>query len=333
MKAIVFNSLKTAHYEDVCDPKILLGEVLIEVHAAGLCGSDINKIKDPEINLEGKILGHEISGRIIDSKSNRDVVGKRISMNPIISCGNCIYCEFDQTQLCENIIVIGRDVAGGFAEYISVPENNIRELGDEVSYEEGCLTDMVACALHAYNLSGAPKQKKAVIIGDGPAAMVLAQILSDSKNDVLLFGKHEYNLSIMKTLGVDSIHFDYKQRVEKNSSHLVFDMVGGRQDAVIIEAIRLVAPRGKIVSFGVYPEGYAAKIFARELFYKEASLIGSNAHGTWHGVSEFDSALQLISSKKISLKHVLANTLPLHEFNKGLNLKYSHKCIKQVYTL
>ena len=123
MKALVYTDHETLTYRDEIDASAKEGEELIKVRAAGICGSDMHAYHGlDERRIPPLILGHEISGIVDKGKET----GKKVVLNPLITCGKCDYCKNDREHLCSKRIILGMnrpvERQGGFAEYVSVPD-------------------------------------------------------------------------------------------------------------------------------------------------------------------------------------------------------------------
>ena len=182
MYALVYTDTQTLIYREEKNPKITNGESIIKVSASGICGSDMHAYhgKD-ERRIPPLILGHEISGTIDKGKEN----GKKVVLNPLITCGSCDYCKNGREHLCSKRMILGMNKPferqGGFAEYVSVPDKNIYELPQNIKMKEAPIAEPCAVALHAVELgekalSKPFKNNKALVIGAGAIGLLLSLI-------------------------------------------------------------------------------------------------------------------------------------------------------------
>ena len=145
MQALVYTDTQKLIYWEEKNPKLIKGESIIKVSASGICGSDMHAYhgKDDR-RIPPLILGHEISGTI--EKGND--VGKKVVLNPLITCGSCEYCKEGREHLCGKRIILGMnrpiERQGGFAEYVSIPEKNIFELPKKLSMKEAPIAEPCA---------------------------------------------------------------------------------------------------------------------------------------------------------------------------------------------
>lgn len=311
--------------------------VRIGVRAVGLCGSDMQKINspiDPATYLKTQILGHEFSGEILETGSEVEgiSIGERVTASPLIPCGSCLPCGDDHYQLCDNIESIGRTLPGAFSEEVLIPGKNIRQISNNTTYEQASLTDVVAVAVHNYHLADSPRGRTILIYGDGAVGLSCLQVYKQ-ENDVDVVGKH--NKHMVEKLGGRYFDTSSVRNLQNNSYEVIVETVGRKQDATLSESVRLVKPHGRIIVAGVYESGYKGQFLFRDLFYKEASLQGSNSYGIWDGQDEFDIALKLIEEGRFNTSEMITHVLPLTQFSKGVRLmneKDKSGAVKVIYT-
>ena len=316
MKAIIISKMGKIEYKDVHEPEVKTGNVKIKIVAAGLCGSDIQKLLRDKKSLHAvktRVWGHEISGIVEEvSPEIKNVKrGDAVVIDPLVRKEGGKITETSS---------IGKDFDGGFADYTIAPIQNVMKFPLSLKFEEAALVDGIASSLHGYHLSGLKSGANIVIFGDGNIGLNTAIICLEHKNNVTVVGKHKKNLDIAYNLGAQVIELDKVQKLKANSFDAAFEAVGGRQEETINNAIMLIRENGIIVSMGVFERGRGIKIQLRNLFYKEGKLIGSNSYGTFNGVREFESALVLLKTKKAEFADTITHILPLSSFNHGLEL-------------
>ena len=153
MQALVYTGTQTLIYREEKNPKLINGESIIKVSASGICGSDMHAYHGKDSRrIPPLILGHEISGIINEGKAS----GKKVVLNPLITCGSCDYCQSNREHLCSKRVVLGMNKPierqGGFAEYVSIPDKNIYELPKNLDMKEAPIAEPTAVALHAVEI-------------------------------------------------------------------------------------------------------------------------------------------------------------------------------------
>ena len=153
MKALVYTGTEKLEYKDFKDPNLKNDESIIKVEASGICGSDMHAYhgKD-ERRIPPLILGHEVSGVIV----NGDEKDKKVVLNPLITCGECEFCNSGSEHLCSKRVLLGMnrpvERQGGFAEMVLVPNKNIYELPKGLDMKKAPIAEPTAVSLHAVEL-------------------------------------------------------------------------------------------------------------------------------------------------------------------------------------
>ncbi len=180
MKALVLHGPWDIAVEDRPDPQPGPDEVLIQVIATGICGSDIHGYTGENGRRHpGQVMGHETVGRVVDAGSAADVApGALVTVNPVIACGTCPACRAGAEQRCANRKVIGvaPEVESAFAERMLAPRRNVVELPGDMPVEYGALVEPLAVGYHAARRGGCVPDDLVLVIGGGPIgqACVLA---------------------------------------------------------------------------------------------------------------------------------------------------------------
>ncbi|MEM2886415.1 MAG: alcohol dehydrogenase catalytic domain-containing protein [Thermoproteota archaeon] len=183
MKAVVKTRLGDGAVEllEVPKPSLSYGQVLVEVKAAGVCGSDVHFYRgryDAYLNPP-VILGHEFSGTVVElGEGARDVkVGSRVTVETHARvCGKCMFCNTGQYNLCMERVAFGYGTNGAFTGYVAAPSNRVHELPEKVSFDEGALTEPVAVVHHAVvDRTPLVPGCTAAILGPGPIGLLVLQ--------------------------------------------------------------------------------------------------------------------------------------------------------------
>lgn len=189
MKAAVWYGKEDIRIEDVQAPEVAPGQIGVKIKACGICGSDLHEFySGPFIiparphPLTGKsggpiILGHEFSGEVVKVGEGvkRIAVGDRVTINPLIYCGECHYCRKGEHIMCTKLGTVGFAWDGAFAEYGVFPEYGALKLPDSVTYDMGATIEPLAVAVHAVNRSGMKTGDSVAVIGAGPIGLFVLQ--------------------------------------------------------------------------------------------------------------------------------------------------------------
>lgn len=250
MKALVYTDVEELTYKEVDDPRPLDNEMLINVKAVGICGSDMHAWKGHDERRPAPlILGHEIAG-ISPS-------GQRVTLNPLVSCMQCSYCQSGRTNLCPNRQILSMSPRqGGFAQYVTIPQRNAVSIPDDISYDQAALAEPIAVAWHciqiAMELSYTPLRDCRILVAGG-GAIGLASALVAKHFQASEIWIAETNPARHARL-TEAGNFKVFNPVTENQSggktfDIVVDAYGGTQTQKM--ASQLVCPGGVIMNVGL----------------------------------------------------------------------------------
>lgn len=313
--------------ETVKVPNLKADEVTIKIKVAGICHSDIN-YRDgvsPVARLP-IILGHEISGLVVDTGENVEEIeeGDRVCVHYVISCGECKFCEIKRENLCEKYQMIGKDVDGGFAEFINVPAKNVLKLPECIPFEHGALVGCaVSTAFHSLKRARVNVGDSVVIYGVGGVGMHAVQLAAKAfeAGRVIAVDVSDKKLELAKKLGADDAINGNRENVvdrirgltEGNLGDVVLEFVGLKK--TIEEAAECVAKGGKLAIVGIGSEDIRISPY-RTIIGKEMEIIGVNDHLK----SEMDYLLKLVQTGTIDLSNSITHRLSLEDVNHGLDV-------------
>ncbi len=279
MKALVYTQPNEIQLQERPYPQAGDSEVIIKIAAVGICGSDMHAYHghDPRRN-PGLVMGHELAGTIVESKSPRHKPGERVIANPLIACGRCSYCMEGRDNICENRNMVGMGTRpGAYAEYISVPDRCVVPIPDDMSEKIAVLSEPAACVLHAITISlkamhrPLPEQK-VLIIGGGAIGFMAALLLRS-------YGARRVDLAETNPLRRAAAQKHLPCRVfdsiaeppTESSYHYVFDAVGRKVTRNL--ALASLRPGGVFMHIGL--QDWASEIDMRKLTLAEATMLGT----------------------------------------------------------
>ena len=150
--------------QDVAEPEVAEGDVLVQVRSVGICGSELHGARHPGFRKPPLIMGHEFAGT--------SAAGDRVVINPMLSCGHCELCRGGLRQVCRERQIIGVHRAGGFAERVAVPGSTLRPVPDWLSWDAAAMVEPAANAVHAWNRSGAGPGTRVAVLGCGAIGLL-----------------------------------------------------------------------------------------------------------------------------------------------------------------
>lgn len=170
MKALVYTGPEHLEFGDVADPVPASGDALVKIDSVGICGSDMHAfLGHDERRPAPLILGHETAGTVVGGKD----AGRRVTINPLVTCGQCPACKSGRDNLCPTRQIISMPPReGGFAQYLAIPQANLVTVPDGYSLEKACMAEPIACGWHAARLAqgaagGFSSDSRALVLGGG----------------------------------------------------------------------------------------------------------------------------------------------------------------------
>jgi L-iditol 2-dehydrogenase len=310
---------------EVPEPALRPGHVVLDVAAAGICGTDLHIMKD-EYRCEPPVtLGHEVAGTIAAVAD--DVagwhVGQRVVSETYFSvCGRCEYCRTGRPNLCAQRRSIGSFEPGGFAKRVLVPAANLHALPDGLGFPEAALVEPLACVVRGLlELNEVQAGDRVAITGPGPIGLLALQVAKASGARAVMLGTaHDAaRLELAHRLGADGV-----LTVEATGTleAAVVDALAGPVD-VAIECsgaapaagllLRLVKKGGRYVQVGLY--GTPISLDMDQVCYKELRVSGSFATtpSSWY------RALALAGSGAVSLAAVVGSTFALRDWRQAFD--------------
>lgn len=343
MKAIVKPG-RTAGLElaDVPVPAPRAGEVLIEVKAASICGSDIPIFDwdDPWVQgvvRPGQIVGHEFAGRIaaVGSAGDEFVVGQTVTAEGHLNCGRCKLCLAGEGHVCPAVQLVGFDYPGAFAEYVAIPASNIRPWTG-LAMAVAAIQDPFGNAVHAVSkvgLSGAT----VLVAGCGPIGLMvikLAQVAG--AHPIIASDPSEYRRRMAKELGadatVDPLQGDIESVIAEQGDaeglDIFFEVSGDPR--ALIQGIRLLRGAGSAVLLGLAKRPVEFD-FANDLVAKDLQVygvVGRRLNETWAEIRRhLDSS---DNPSALDLSPLITHHFLFDDFAQGFDLMKARRCGKVI---
>jgi L-iditol 2-dehydrogenase len=302
MEALVWLGPRTMEMQTTSMPDLAPGELLIEVGAAGICGSELsgylgqNSLRKPPL-----IMGHEAAGHIVQVGDGGTLadgsvphVGMRVTFNPLIVCGQCDRCRAGYTNICRNRRLIGAHRPGAFARFVAVPTAQCWSLPDDLSLETGALTEPLACSVRAAALSQVRQGSKLFILGMGAIGLFsLAVARAAGVEQIYVSDMAPSRLAIAKKWGaletIDAGKQDVLAAIQELSPggvDAVIDAVG--TTTTRRQALLSVVPGGRVVFIGLHSAD--SSLDMSYLVRQEITIAGSYAYTQ----ADFARALDLL---------------------------------------
>ncbi len=316
MKAIVFEKIQQLSVQEKPIPTLTSGDVLIQIELCGICASDLAALRgDVSDYAPPVVMGHELSGVVVESRHPDVKIGERVTVNPMLSCGTCPECQNDLDKYCSNIEGIGHDIDGGYAEYMRMPKHGIDtgkliRVPDSIPHEELLFLEPLGCCLNA--MRETLFKDSVAILGAGPIGLLFTQLAKRAGLTTYVIEPFPHRRQVAETLGADRTFDTSPEAVE----HLR-DLTRGGVDTVISSttnkgsvialAFEVVRRGGCLNFFGLAPEGEEIRVNLEEFHYAGHKLMASWAFSR----TSLEESRQLLIEKALNFEPLLTDRFPI----------------------
>lgn len=333
MKAWVLHENGHINFETTEKPVPKEREVLIQVKAVGVCGSDIPRIYRGGAYFYPLIPGHEFAGIVAETGAGVDegLLGRRVGVYPLIPCGVCGPCRKTQYEMCRNYSYTGSRRNGAFAEYAAVPAENLIFLPDEVSFEEAAMLEPMAVAVHGMRRMQPAAQDTAAVCGLGTIGLFLTMFLREvGVERILVIGNKELQRQMAGKLGLpEEDYCDSRQqdavewlaeRTGGCGADLFFECVG--RNETYVQAVRAAAPFGKIMLVGNPASDMA---LPRDAYWRilrnQLTVMGTwNSSFLHEPEDDWNYVLERLVKKRITPADMITHRFALEELEQGFHI-------------
>ena len=319
-------------------------EVLLKTLSCAVCGYDVRVFREGHRKVRPPIvLGHEICARTVNTLNlPNDLVipeDRRVIVSPLIPCLNCHHCHAGYFNSCNNLNEIGSSINGGFADYISIPRNNILINGiipieNTINDDEASLIEPLSCCLNAHlNFNIPISGEFVIIIGDGPIGLIHLQISKLYGAKTIIVGKISSRLNEAKSIGADLVLLN---NAPDESVKKIWNYTYGKGGKLIIVATS--NPEGIDLAFKLAGKNSLISLFAGTaknkllsidpnlLHYNQISLSGSFSSTP----KVMKKAVDLVHEKKINLRRLITHRFSLDEIDKAFNATENYNGFRSV---
>ncbi len=331
MQALIFEEAGRSTLRSVPDPTAGRGEIIVRVEATTICGTDVrimDGLKTRDVR-RGHPIGHEFAGvvDVIGEAVATFSIGDPVAVHPVISCGQCSFCQTDRENLCDRRITLGYQVDGSFAEKILIPaqavaRGNVFHRPDGIDAEAACLLEPIAACIQAHHEMGLQDGSSVLIFGAGPIGlfhMLLAGARGCSPIVVVEPGlarrQIARELGAARAISPEDLHADAQ-----------FDAVViavGRPELIGI-ALRAARKGGRINLFAGFSREVSARIDPNEIHYKQLVITGA----TESRRCDFAEAMQLLERRQLCVDRVITHRFALSEHRAAFELARSGQGLK-----
>ena len=322
MRALVLRRAGDLAMAEVEAPQPQAGDVLIRVTNGGICGTDLKIFTGAMPAPYPIIMGHEIAGEVVGGgDGTRFRPGERVLVDPVLYCGTCVDCRAGRTNLCPNGGVIGREVNGGFAEYVVAPRSHVYPLPAAIDSRTAPLIQVLTTCLHAQRRAHVSAGQSVAVLGLGVAGQLHAQLArARGAGPVIGITRSTWKRALAEELGAtrtassgDEAIDAVRAATQGHGADVVIEATGHIRS--MADAIAMVRPGGTIVLFGIYTASEGALPFY-QLYYKEPTVVSARAATS----EDFPESIGLVAGGAIRLSPLVTQVLPVSQLRDALRL-------------
>lgn len=341
MDAAVLTGKQQLELQKRAQPEMTQDEMLLKVHAIGVCGSDLRIYNHGDARIDyPRVIGHEIAGDVVEIGSNvtRFASGDRVTLGAHIPCGECIYCQQNEGHHCVKGHSMGYQVDGGFAEYVVLPKQfvqngSIQKIADTTSYELASLSEPFSCVLSGLEEVGAKPGETIVVYGAGAiGCMYIAALKRMGAARVIAVQRSKARQQKAKECGADVVI----DPSEVTVSEEVREATRGQgADTVIVtapsaeaqrESLEIVKTTGKILYFAGIKPVTENPINTNHIIYKQLKIVGT--HGAPRHLHM--EAVKWIDEGLLDFSAFITHTFPLEKTDEAFQTALGKEGLKSV---
>ena len=316
MKTVVFEKIQQLRIQNKPIPALNAGDVLIQMELCGICASDLAALRgDVSDYAPPVVMGHELAGVVVESRHSDVKTGERVTLNPMLSCGHCTYCQNDLDKYCNAIEGIGHDIDGGYAEYIRMPKHGVDtgkliRVPDSMPPEELLFLEPLGCCLNA--MQETLFQNAVAILGAGPIGLMFTQLAKRAGLATYVLEPLPHRRTVAEVVGADATFGTSPDEVAhlRDISHGGVDTVISattNNASAIALAFEIVRRGGCLNFFGLAPEGEEIRINLEEFHYAGHKLMASWAFSR----ASLEQSRQLLIEKTLDFSPLLTDRFPI----------------------
>jgi 2-desacetyl-2-hydroxyethyl bacteriochlorophyllide A dehydrogenase len=318
MKALVVSTPGTwSVIDDAPVPAPGPDEVLVQVKAVGICGSDLHILAGEFPPTPYPITpGHEFAGVVseLGADASRLSVGDRVAVDPSLFCAHCRYCQIGRGNLCANWGAIGDTVNGAFAEYVVVPEANAYHLPKHLSFAGGALVEPISCVVHGLHRLAIRAGSDLLIVGGGTIGLSLLQTAARSgATRVDVADVESSRLERALSLGASAVAASPAELVDQRGYGYEYVIDATGVPAAAQAALNALDRGGTLLIFGVAPEDGTVVVSPFRVYNDEQTILGSMAV-----LNSFGPALNMLAAGAVDVERMVTHQFSLDEFDEAL---------------
>jgi 2-desacetyl-2-hydroxyethyl bacteriochlorophyllide A dehydrogenase len=314
VKAAVIEAPGKVTVTTVPDPTPGPREVVVDVAACGLCGTDLHILQGEFAPTLPVVPGHEFAGEVVGlgSEVTELAIGDRVAVDPSLYCNECRYCRVGRNNLCDRWRAIGVTVAGGAAEYAVAPVANCVRLPDHVDVQDAALIEPLSCAVRGYDVLNSRLGSRVLIYGSGTMGLMMLELAKRTgAASVDVVDVNLERLATAEKLGCSQTAVSADELGRPAGWDVVVDATGNA--AAIQDGLERVAKAGTFLQFGVSDYATTATISPYRIYNQEITITGSMAV-----LHSFERAADLFATGVLDPQVFISHRMPLAQYPQAL---------------
>lgn len=290
------------------------GELLIQVMASGICGTDLHIYRGEYMGKYPVIPGHEFSGVVVATggQITRFKTGDHVAVEPNIACDNCVNCLNNRQNFCLNWQAVGVTLPGGMEQYVLVPEKAAFNIG-ELAFECGAFVEPLSCVIHGVERTHISLADHVAILGAGPIGNLILQMARlQGAARVTMLENNPGRAELARQLGADVV-LTRLEDMKLDTYDVVIDATGAIP--LMNRTIDFARKGGTVLLFGVPPSGKNMEVEAFKIFQKGLTVLSS-----FTSVRNSYQAVDLLQTGKIQVEPLISHRLPLRELESAFHM-------------
>ena len=326
MKAAVITAPGEIAIEEVADPTPGDNDVVVEVAAVGICGTDLHIFEGEFAPKLPIVPGHEMSGTVVAvGRSVTEIkIGDAVAIDPSLHCGECFYCRRARGNLCENWNALGVTYPGAAAQFLLSPKKNIHKLPKNVDLKSAALIEPLSCAVRGFDQLPRNPGSHYLIYGSGTMGLMMAEMAKvNGAASVSIVDLNQDKLKTAKVLGFTNLAKSADEFDQPRGFDVVIDCTGVTE--AIKDGLKHVMPGGTFLQFGVANKDAKVEIEPFWVYNKEITIVGSMAV-----LHSFDRAVELFASEVLNVDVMISDRYSLENYADALTAFKSGKGRKTI---
>lgn len=297
-------------------------QVLVKVHAGGICGSDIHVSHGTNpVATYPRIIGHEIAGEVVEIGGGvKDLKkGDRVVLEPITYCGECYACKKSRQNVCASLKVNGAHVDGGFQEYIVAADKQLHKIPDVLTYPQAALIEPYTIGAQTNWRAGVTKGDVVLVCGAGPIGLIAMDVAKGLGATCIVSEVNPYRLEMAKKFGADLViqpqQEDLGEAVAKFTNNMgpnvVFEATG--VNALFEQAVKIASQAGTVVTLALNTT--PASICMADIVKKELAIVGTRLQNY-----KFKEVIESFPNKLDKVDMLMTHTFHFEDFKEAFRI-------------